>query len=111
MKAPVGKTTITNSHMSISCRATRFLICENNSACVVINLTANEISSINHYLSAQGISHPITLTLYLINALYTHAVLDPIVSYAKVSLSLTENFHLRKTKKAYTPNYPKSSGE
>lgn len=42
----------------------QILICENNLACSEINLTANGISPINHYLSAQGTSHPITLTLY-----------------------------------------------
>lgn len=42
----------------------QILICENNLACSEFNLTVNEISPINHYLPAQGISHPITLTLY-----------------------------------------------
>ena len=84
----------------------QILICENNLACSEINLTVNEISPINHYLSAQGISHPITPTLYLKNALYTHAVLDPIVSYAKASLSLSENSHLEKRKKFICPTTP-----
>lgn len=77
----------------------QILICENNLACSETNLTANGIDPINHYLSAQGISHPITL--YLRNALYTHTVLDSIVSYAKASLSLAENIHLRKRKSLY----------
>lgn len=89
----------------------QILICENNLACSEINLTANEISPINHYPSTQGISHPITLTLYLRNALYTHTALDAIASHAKASLFLSENSRLRKTKKAYTSNYPKSSSE
>lgn len=87
----------------------QFLICENNSACSEFNLTANEISPINHHLSAQGISHPITLILHLRNALYTHAVLDPIVSYARAIPSLFEISHLGKQKEVYAFNYSKSS--
>lgn len=73
----------------------QILICENNLACSEINLTVNEISPINHYLSAQGISHPITLTLYLIDVLYTHTVLDAIVSYARVTLSIQNSYYTR----------------
>lgn len=100
-----------NSHTSILIPLDKlickFLICEKHKdnfytpnsrlqkflGCDVINPTMNVINPIRHQLPSQGRSHPITLTLYLRNALYTHAVLDPIVSYAKASLSLSKTSH------------------